>query len=84
MPMKIRILLAAGLGFAAAGCGSESPAENKAEALEEAAEYSTPAAADVLENAAEEIREENITEPGVTQDALEAAGNAQAAAGNGQ
>ena len=84
MPMNIRSLLAAAGLFALAACGSDSAAENEAEALEEAAEYSTPAAADVLENAAEEIREENVTAPGAAQEALQAAGNAQAPTSNGQ
>ena len=77
---SVAVLLAA-LGLAA--CGPQSPAENTAEALENAAEHSTPEAAAVLENAAEEIRESNstapISEPGSPgQKALEQAGAAQA------
>ena len=73
--------LLAALGLAA--CGSQSPAENSAQALENAAEQSTPEAAAVLENAADEIRESNsaapISEPGSPgQKALEQAGAAQA------
>jgi hypothetical protein len=72
---------AAALGLAA--CGQQSPAENTAAALEEAAEQSTPEAAAVLENQAEQIREQNVTapisEPGSPgQQAMQAAGNAQA------
>ncbi|MEA3053361.1 MAG: hypothetical protein QOG72_2264 [Sphingomonadales bacterium] len=53
------------------GCGSNSSAENDAAALERAAEQSTPEAADILRNAADGGA--NV------QDALQAAGNAQAA-----
>ncbi|HEX8214246.1 MAG TPA: hypothetical protein VF582_02105, partial [Allosphingosinicella sp.] len=55
--------------------GGQSQAENNAEALEEAAEQSDPAAAQVLENAADAAREGN----GSAQQALQNAGNAQAA-----
>jgi hypothetical protein len=73
-------VLAAALSLAA--CGGQSQAENTASALEEAAEQSTPAAAAVLENAADEIREQNVTAPigqpgSPGQKAMEAAGNAQ-------
>ena len=81
---KFALVAAFGLTLALAACGSDSPAENTAEALEEAAEYSNPAAANVLENAAEQVREENITDPAAAQQALEAAGNAQVPAGNAQ
>jgi hypothetical protein len=53
------------------GCGQNSAADNNAAALERAAEQSTPEAADVLRNAAE-------NGAGV-QEAMQAAGNAQAA-----
>ena len=71
--------LAAGLGaLALAGCGgSESPAENTADALDEAADYSTPEAANVLESSADQLREQNVADPDAAQNALEAAGNAQ-------
>ena len=63
-----------------AACGSEqSPADSAADNLEEAAEYSTPEAADVLDNAADQIRDRNVQDPAAQQEALEAAGNAQAA-----
>ncbi len=83
--MKRYFALATGLGaLALAGCGgSDSPAENTAEALEEAAEYSTPEAANVLENSADQLREQNVADPDAAQNALEAAGNAQTP-GNGQ
>ncbi len=51
------------------GCGQNSAADNNAAALEQAAEQSTPEAADILRNAAESGA--NV------QDALQAAGNAQ-------
>jgi predicted small lipoprotein YifL len=57
--------------LALAGCGQNGPAENNAAALERAAEQSTPEAAEVLRNAAENGAE--------VQDALQAAGNAQVA-----
>ena len=76
------LALAAALGLAA--CGGQSQAENTASALEEAAEQSTPEAAAVLENAADEVREQNVTAPigqpgSPGQKAMEAAGKAQAA-----
>ena len=76
---RLSRLAAAGFGaLAIAGCGgSDSPAENRAEALEEAAEYSTPAAAEVLENKADQLREQNVADPAAVQNALQAAGNAQ-------
>lgn len=58
--------------FALAGCGQDSAADNNAAALERAAEQSTPEAADVLLNAAENGAD--------VQEAMQAAGNAQAAA----
>jgi hypothetical protein len=75
--MKTFPIFAAATAFALVACGQDTPAENTAEALEEAAEYSTPEAAEVLENAAEQVREENITDPDAAQQALNAAGNAQ-------
>ncbi len=62
--------------------GSQSPAENSAESLEAAAEQSTPEAAAVLENAAEQIQDQNVQDPAAAQGALEAAGNAQAQPGS--
>ncbi len=63
--------------LALAACGSGgTPAENTAEALEKAAEQRDPAAAAVLENAADEALEQNVADP---QQALQQAGNAQAA-----
>jgi len=40
-----------------AGCGGSGPAENTAAQLDNAAEQSTPGAAEVLENAADRVRE---------------------------
>lgn len=65
----------AALGLAACGGGGQSETKDSAEALEEAAEQSDPAAAAVLENAADAVREGN----GSAQQALQDAGNAQAA-----
>ena len=62
------------LNLAACGGGGGSQAENTAEALEEAAEQSDPAAAQVLENAADSALEGNVS----AQQALQSAGNAQA------
>ncbi len=55
-------------------CGGGGQAESKADRLEEAAEQSDPAAAPILENAAEAVREGE----GNAQQALERAGDAQA------
>ena len=63
------------LGLAACGSGGQSQKENSADALENAAEQSDPAAAEVLENAADAVREGDVT----AQQALQTAGNAQAA-----
>lgn len=79
--MKIFPGLAAGLALILSACGGGSDrAENTAEALEAAADQSSPAAADVLDNAADQVREGNVTDPAAAQRALEAAGNAQAPA----
>jgi PBP1b-binding outer membrane lipoprotein LpoB len=65
-----------------AACGSNSStAESTADNLEAAADQSNPAAADVLENKADQIRETGTEDPAAAQSALEAAGNAQAPAG---
>ena len=71
--------------FALAACGGQSEADNTAAALEDAASQSTPEAAAVLENAADQIQEQNVTapisEPGSPgQQAMQAAGQAQAKA----
>ena len=67
------------LGLAAlalVSCGGEQdPVENTAEQLEEAAEQSSPAAAEVLGNRADQVIEQNSLAP--ANGALEAAGNAQ-------
>jgi hypothetical protein len=72
--------------FALAACGGQTEAENTAAALEEAASQSTPEAAAVLENEAQRIEEQNVTAPisqpgSPGQQALEAAGKAQAQSG---
>lgn len=68
-PMK-RVKLALAVPLLLAGCGQNSAADNQADALERAADQSTPEAADILRNAADS--------GGNVQDALQAAGNAQA------
>jgi hypothetical protein len=61
-------------------CGGSDPAEQTADRLEEAAEQSDPAAAQVLENAADEVRDGDGAASGAAaQQALGQAGNAQAA-----
>jgi hypothetical protein len=75
----------AAAAFALAACGGQSEADNTAAALEDAASQSTPEAAAVLENAAEQIQEQNVTAPisqpgSPGQKAMEAAGQAQAKA----
>lgn len=77
-------IVAACSALAACGGGS-APAEDAAENLEAAAEQSDPAAAAVLENAADEIGDADGAEANeITQRALEQAGNAQAATGAGR
>lgn len=62
-----------------AGCGTSGPAENKAAQLDNAAEVSTPAAARVMRNAADEIRAGNDQDAEAeTQRAMSEAGNAAA------
>jgi hypothetical protein len=73
-PTRPLLLLAALLPLAACGSGSQNPAENAADKLEEAAAQSDPAAAPVLENAADAVREGRAS----PQDAMQQAGNAQA------
>jgi Tfp pilus assembly protein PilF len=65
--------------LALTACGS-SPAENKADQLENAAEQSTPAAAEILDNAAEGIEAGNGQNADAeAQNALEQAGDVEAA-----
>ncbi len=66
-----RVPLALAVPLMVIGCGQNSAADNEAAALERAADQSTPEAADILRNAADG--------DGNVQDALQAAGNAQAA-----
>jgi hypothetical protein len=68
LPMAALLILA--------GCGRESSADRNAAALDRAADQSTPAAADVLRNAAENGAD--------VQNAMQEAGNAQAAEADGQ
>jgi ribosomal protein L12E/L44/L45/RPP1/RPP2 len=69
-PMK-RVPLALAVPLMLVGCGQDGTADNNAAALERAAEQSTPEAADILRNAADG--------GGNVQEALQEAGNAQAA-----
>ena len=75
--MKISPLLPALLLLAACG-GAETPAENAAESLEEAADQSTPRAEAVLENRADQVEEmEGVDAENYVQESLQDAGNAQ-------
>jgi hypothetical protein len=75
--MKLSASLPAAAFLILAACGGGSPADQTADKLEEAAEQSDPAAAAALENAASDMRE---GETGTNaQEALQQAGNAQAA-----
>jgi hypothetical protein len=67
-----RVPMALAVPLLLAGCGQDSAADNNAAALDRAAGQSTPEAEDILRNAADSGA--NV------QDALQAAGNAQAAA----
>ncbi|MDQ4087137.1 MAG: hypothetical protein M3177_03850 [Pseudomonadota bacterium] len=79
--MKLHAPAVLPLFLALVACGGGgSPAENTAGALEEAAEQSTPEAANALHNAADQIREQNVTDPAAADQAMQAAGNAQAPA----
>jgi len=72
------LLLAAPL--AACGSGGGSQSDNAADRLEQAADQSTPEAANVLDNAADQLRSGNVAdENAAVQGAMQAAGNAQAA-----
>lgn len=84
---SVALKTAAMLGIAALGaCGGagDGAAENGAEALRSAAEQSSPAARDILINEAERIEDQNVQAPpgapgSPVQDAMQRAGNAQAA-----
>ena len=80
--MKAAIPALAALCLLAACGGGQSPAETTADNLEEAADQSDPAAAEVLDNAAEAVRETEGTGVPASPDAM--AQNAMAAAGNAQ
>lgn len=81
--MKLPAALSAAAFLVLTACGAQDRTEQTADRLEEAAEQSGPAAAQVLENAAEEVREQEQVAPlsapnSTAQEALEAAGDAQA------
>jgi hypothetical protein len=75
--MKFSATLPAAAFLILAACGGGSPADQTADKLEEAAEQSDPAAAAALENAAADMRDGEGS--GNAQEALQQAGNAQAA-----
>lgn len=75
--MKFSAALPTAAFLVLGACGSETKADRTADKLEEAAEQSGPAAAAVLENSAEKIREGETDMN--AQQALQRAGNAQAA-----
>lgn len=75
--MRKAVFLPAFLLAAACG-GPETPAENAAESLEEAADQSTPRAEEVLENRADRVEEmEGVNAQNYVQESMQAAGNAQ-------
>jgi hypothetical protein len=74
LPLTALLLPLAAL--TACGGGEKSAAGNAAEQLEDAAEMSNPAAAPVLENGAEQVREQDNA--ALAQNVLQEAGNAQA------
>jgi hypothetical protein len=80
--MKIAIPLLFLPALAACG-GEQSASQNTADQLEAAAEQSSPEAAQVLEDQADAIRDQNVMAPAgqpgsPAQNALDQAGNAQA------
>jgi len=77
--MKAVTPLFASLLILSACGGGNNATESTADNLEQAADQSDPAAAEVLDNAADQIRDENVTDVNATaQAALQEAGNAQA------
>lgn len=74
--MKTLFAFSALVALAACGATEQSAAENAAQQLEDAAEMSNPAAAPVLENGADAVRERN--DASAAQTVLQDAGNAQA------
>lgn len=82
--MKISAALSVAALLVLSACGGGGQADATADKLEEAAEQSDPAAAQVLENAADEVRDQGAAAPAgqpgsAAQQAMEEAGNAQAA-----
>jgi hypothetical protein len=75
--MKFSAAFPAAALLVLAACGSGGQADQTADKLEEAAEQSDPAAAAALENSAQSIREGESAAN--EQEALQEAGNAQAA-----
>ena len=76
--MKLSIAVPAAALLVLTACGGDGQAEQTADKLEEAADQSGPAAAAVLENAAEDIRDGSAAPGQAAQEAMQQAGNAQA------
>ena len=76
--MKLSAALPAAALLVLSACGGGGQADQAADKLEEAAEQSDPAAAAVLENAAEDIRDGTAAPGNAAQQAMQQAGNAQA------
>lgn len=79
------VLAAVSLSLALVACGGGgSQADNAADQLEKAADQSNPAAAQVLDNAANQIRDQNVADANAAvQQSLQEAGNVQAAGAGG-
>jgi len=78
--MTVRHLLMILAVLPLSGCG-QSAQENTAQQLDNAAAQSDPAAAEILHNAADDIREDDsVNATAEAQNALQAAGNAQTGA----
>lgn len=78
--MNRALFLVAPCLIALAACGGQTPAENKADQLDAAAEQSTPVAEEILENTADEIEAGNVADPdSAAINALDHAANVQTA-----
>jgi hypothetical protein len=82
-PAALILGIAAGLALGGCGGGNKSQTENNINALESAAEQSTPQARDILLNEADRLEGQNVHLPpnapgSPTQEAMNKAGNVQA------